>query len=238
VLTAINAERVAGSTSAACATTFRGAGGDPADVHWGCRGYRAKSAIAAQSSRRRPCLARSIPLPLERSAASRGHRRVGQFHGSTGAGQRFEESILGAHGDKPFADIMKATDWLVAQGLVDSTRMAAGGGSYGGYLTDWILGHTNRFKALVTHAGVYDLMAQFASDATWGRSLNYGAAPWEDPARIDQWSPNRFADRFATPTLILPAKDFRVPVTVGTSSTVSSPPAKPARIVVFPEENH
>jgi dipeptidyl aminopeptidase/acylaminoacyl peptidase len=162
------------------------------------------------------------------------------FHGSTGAGEAFAQSIVGAHGDLPFTDIMKSTDWLIAEGIADSTRMAASGGSYGGYLVDWILGHTNRFKALVSHAGVYDLMGQFASDATWGRSRNYGATPWEDPARIERWSPNQFAANFTTPTLVLHGeKDYRVPVTQGIQLYgVLTAKGVPARLVVFPDENH
>ena len=78
------------------------------------------------------------------------------FHGSSSFGQPFVESILGAHPDKPFTDVMTATDVLIAQGLVDPSRMAAAGGSYGGFLVDWIEGHTDRFKALVSHAGVYE----------------------------------------------------------------------------------
>ncbi len=173
--------------------------------------------------------------------ASQGHVvALVNFHGSTGFGQSFAESILGAHGDKPFDDIMRSTDWLIAQGYVDETRMAAAGGSYGGYLVDWILGHTDRFAALVSHAGVYDLMAQFASDATWGRSNNYGATPWEDPARIDRWSPNRFAAHFKTPTLVLHGeKDFRVPVTQGIElHGVLTAKGVPSRLVIFPDENH
>jgi len=162
------------------------------------------------------------------------------FHGSTGYGQAFAESILGNHGDKPFEDIMKATDYLIAQGYVDEKRMAAAGGSYGGYMVDWILGHTNRFAALISHAGVYDLMAQFASDATWGRPNNYGGAPWTDPARVDLYSPSRYAKNFATPTLILHGeKDYRVPVTQGINLySVLQGKGVPTRIVIFPEENH
>lgn len=162
------------------------------------------------------------------------------FHGSTGYGQAFAESILGNHADKPFADIMKATDWLIAQGYVDEERMAAAGGSYGGYMVDWILGHTDRFAALISHAGVYDLMGQFASDDTWGRPNNYGAAPWTDPARVDLYSPSRFAKNFATPTLILHGeKDYRVPVTQGINLYgVLQGKGVPARIVIFPDENH
>lgn len=173
--------------------------------------------------------------------ASRGFAvALVNFHGSTGAGQQFCESILGAPGDKPFTDVMKATDWLIAQGIADSTRMAAAGGSYGGYLVDWILGHTNRFAALVSHAGPYNLMGQFASDATWGRPQNYGAAPWEDPKRVELWSPNQFAANFRTPTLVLHGeKDYRVPVTQGIELYgVLAAKGVPAKLVMFPDENH
>jgi dipeptidyl aminopeptidase/acylaminoacyl peptidase len=87
--------------------------------------------------------------------------------------------------------------------------MAAAGGSYGGYLTAWILGHTDRFKALVVHSGPYDLMAQFASDATRsGAARTTAPEPWVDP-EIDQWSPNRFAANFKTPLIMHGEKDYR-----------------------------
>lgn len=173
--------------------------------------------------------------------ASRGHVVVMvNFHGSTGYGQRFAESILGNHADMPFEDIMKATDVMLERGFIDESRMAAAGGSYGGYMVSWILGHTNRFAALVDHAGVYDLMAQFASDATWGRANNYGGAPWTDPARIDLYSPSRFAENFETPTLILHCeKDYRVPYTQGVNlHGVLQGKGVDSRIVIFPQENH
>jgi dipeptidyl aminopeptidase/acylaminoacyl peptidase len=173
--------------------------------------------------------------------ASRGHvATFVNFHGSTGTGQEFAESILGNHAEKPFEDIMKATDYMLSLGSIDSERMAAAGGSYGGYMVSWILGHTNRFAALINHAGVYDLMAQFASDYTWGRPNNYGATPWEDPDRIDLYSPNRYAERFATPTLILHGeKDYRVPYTQGLElHGVLTAKGVPSRIVLFPDENH
>ncbi len=162
------------------------------------------------------------------------------FHGSTGFGQAFAESIVGAHPHKPFVDVMKATDFLLARGYVDEKRMAVAGGSFGGFLASWILGHTDRFAALVNHAGVYDLMAQFASDYTWNRGTNYGAAPWEDPEVIDRSSPSRFAKNFETPTLILHGElDYRVPVTQGINlHHVLTGKGVPSRIVVFPRENH
>jgi len=162
------------------------------------------------------------------------------FHGSTGSGQAFAESILGAHAEKPFIDVMQATDHLLERGYIDRGRIGAAGGSYGGYLVSWILGHTDRFAALISHAGVYDLMSQFASDWTWGRPNNYGAAPWEDPERIDRWSPSRYAKHFATPTLIIHGEgDYRVPYSQALNMHgVLTGKGVPSRIVIFPEENH
>jgi dipeptidyl aminopeptidase/acylaminoacyl peptidase len=162
------------------------------------------------------------------------------FHGSTGYGQAFAESLLGNHAEKPFEDIQKATDFLLAKGFVDPDRMAAAGGSYGGYMVSWILGHTDRFQALINHAGVYDLMGQFASDYTWGRDHNYGAAPWNDPDRVDLYSPSRYAPNFKTPTLVIHGElDYRVPYTQGINQyQVLKAMGVPARLVIFPDENH
>ena len=246
-LTTLNAERLAeidfGSVGEA---TFQGAGGDPVHMHLVFPpGFEPK--------RKWPLLHVIHGGPHGASLddfhyrwngalfASRGYVvSMVNFHGSTGYGQAFAESILGNHADKPFEDMMKATDWLVAQGYVDEKRMAAAGGSYGGYLVSWILGHTDRFAALVDHAGVYDLMGQFASDDAYGRSNNYGASPWTDPARIDLYSPSRYAKNFKTPTLILHGeRDYRVPVTQGINLYgVLQGKGVPARIVIFPDENH
>jgi len=110
------------------------------------------------------------------------------FHGSSSFGQAFVESILGAPGDKPFRDVMAATDFLVAEGSVDPRRMAAAGGSYGGYLVNWIAGQTDRFAALVSHAGIYSLLGQFGSDVTHGRNHSYGGYPFTDLASVERWS--------------------------------------------------
>ncbi len=162
------------------------------------------------------------------------------FHGSSSFGQAWVESILGAHADKPFADVMAATDALVAQGYVDPARMAAAGGSYGGYLVNWILGHTDRFRALVSHAGVYNLPAQYASDATWGRNHAYGAYPFTDIDQLERWSPHRAAKGFRTPTLVLHGeRDYRVPATQGLELYgVLMAKGVPARLVYYPDENH
>jgi dipeptidyl aminopeptidase/acylaminoacyl peptidase len=162
------------------------------------------------------------------------------FHGSSSFGHAWIESILGAHPDKPFADVMKATDFLIAKGYVDETRMAAAGGSYGGFLVDWIEGHTDRFKALISHAGVYDLLGQSASDATYGRHHSYGGYPWMNLENIEKWSPNRYASNFRTPMLVIHGeRDIRVPVTQGLELYgVLAAKGVPARLVYYPDEHH
>ena len=162
------------------------------------------------------------------------------FHGSTGFGQRYADSILGNHGEKPAADMVAALAWLRARGDVEPRRIAIAGGSYGGYLAALLTGMTDDFAAAIVHAGVFDLGAQFASDAHWDRPSSYGSAPWIDPVELDRWSPSRLAPRFATPTLVLHGeKDYRVPVTQGINLYgVLTGKGVPARIVIFPEENH
>ncbi len=162
------------------------------------------------------------------------------FHGSSSFGQPFVESILGAHPDKPFTDVMMATDLLIARGHVDPDRMAAAGGSYGGFLVNWIAGHTDRFQALVSHAGVYSLLGQSASDTSYGRQHSYGGYPFTNLANVERWSPNRFAAAFRTPMLITHGEhDFRVPVTQGLELYgVLTAKGVPARLVIYPDENH
>jgi dipeptidyl aminopeptidase/acylaminoacyl peptidase len=162
------------------------------------------------------------------------------FHGSSSFGQPFVESILGAHPDAPFTDVMRATDLLVSEGLADPERLAAAGGSYGGFLVNWIAGQTDRFRALVSHAGVYSLLGQFASDATYGRHHSYGGYPFTNRDNVERWSPNRYAKGFSTPMLILHGeRDYRVPVTQGLElyGTLTAK-GVPARLVYYPDENH
>lgn len=162
------------------------------------------------------------------------------FHGSSSFGQPFLESILGAPADKPFEDVMRASDFLIAQGYIDPARLAAGGGSYGGYLTNWIEGHTDRFKALFSHAGPYNLTGQFASDATWGRHHSYGGYPFDGLENIERQSPSRFAANFKTPMLISHGeRDYRVPYTQSLElhGTLAAK-GVPSRLVVYPDENH
>jgi dipeptidyl aminopeptidase/acylaminoacyl peptidase len=162
------------------------------------------------------------------------------FHGSTGFGQAFTDSITGDLGTKPAEDILKATEWLAAKPYIDRNRVAAAGASYGGYLMAWLNGHTDRFKAMVCHAGVYNLHGMLASDTTRSRERAMGALPWGDLAVIDRQSPQRFAAKFRTPTLVLHGeRDFRVPLAQGLEyyNTLRLK-GVPTRLVYFPDEGH
>lgn len=162
------------------------------------------------------------------------------FHGSTSFGQAFAESIHGEHPVKPFMDSEAAVDYMLSRGFIDANRLAAAGGSYGGYLVSWIAGHTERYKALINHAGVYNLMGQFASDVTSQRVNAYGGAPWSGLEVMQQWNPALFADKFVTPMLIMHGEqDYRVPVTQGLEIYgVYKGKGLDARLVYFPNENH
>ncbi|MBI4364356.1 MAG: S9 family peptidase [Candidatus Latescibacteria bacterium] len=162
------------------------------------------------------------------------------FHGSTSWGQPFAECIQGGHGDKPFTDIMTATDVLIRAGFVDPKRMAATGGSYGGYLVCWIAGNTDRFACLINHAGVFDLLAEYGSDITQGRHKSYGGEPWDRLEAIDRWNPVRFARGFTSPMLVIHGeRDYRVPHTQALAAyNMYKAKGVEARLVFFPDENH
>lgn len=162
------------------------------------------------------------------------------FHGSTSWGQEFAACIQGGHGDKPYTDIMKATDAMIETGYVDASRMAATGGSYGGYLVCWIAGQTDRFRCLVNHAGVFDLLAEYGSDVTQGRHQAYGGEPWDRLEAIDRWNPARFARGFTTPMLVIHGeRDFRVPHNQALAVyNIYKAKGVDARLLFFPDENH
>ena len=162
------------------------------------------------------------------------------FQGSTSWGQDFAQRIQGAWADRPFQDVMLATDALIAAGLVDEKRMAATGGSYGGYMASWIEGHTDRFKCIVNHAGVYNTLSQYASDVTQGRHKSFGGEPWDGLEVINACNPAHAAQGFNTPMLVIHGeRDYRVPVTQGLECYgVLKAKGVPARLVYFPDENH
>lgn len=162
------------------------------------------------------------------------------FHGSSGFGQAFTDSITGDMGTKPTIDVMKGTDYMEAEPFIDKKRTTAAGASYGGYMMAWLNGHTDRFQAMVCHAGVYNWHSMMASDIVRSRERPLGALPWGDQTKIDKQNPQRFAANFKTPTLVTHGeKDYRVPVTQGLEyyNTLRLK-GVPARLIYFPDENH
>ena len=162
------------------------------------------------------------------------------FHGSTSFGQDFVISIHGEHANKPYEDIMKAADYLIERGLVDENRMAAAGGSYGGYMVTWIAGQTDRFACLINHAGVYNLHLQFASDFSANRKYQYGGSPFENKEVMNSQNPAEFAHNFKSPMLVIHGElDYRVPVAHGfLVYNTYKLMGLDARLVYYPNENH
>lgn len=164
------------------------------------------------------------------------------YHGSSSYGFEFLDSITGHWGEYELQDIEAGTDWLLKKPWVDSKRIAATGGSYGGYMVAWMNGHvkSGRYQAYVCHAGCYDWQAMYADDAYGWHRKELGAAYWDDPARVAAQSPHAFAQHFKTPTLVMHgALDYRVPDAQGLAyyNTLKSL-GVPSRLVWFPDENH
>ena len=162
------------------------------------------------------------------------------FHGSSSFGDAFTRSIRGAWGDMPSRDIEAATDHMIGLGYVDPDRVAIAGGSYGGYLVSWLTAMTDRYRASICHAGVTDLVGQWASDVTAGRDKGVGGVPWEDMDAVQRWNPMAHTHDITTPTLVIHGElDYRVVVTQGlTLYGVLKAKGVPARLVYFPDEGH
>jgi dipeptidyl aminopeptidase/acylaminoacyl peptidase len=161
--------------------------------------------------------------------------------GSSGFGQKFVEEISRDWAGKVYVDLMNGVDALAALPYVDGARMGAAGGSYGGYMVDWILGHTTRFKALVSHAGVYNLESMYGTtEELWFPEWEFGGAFWDAPEDYAKYSPHRFVKNFATPTLVTHGElDYRVPVSEGLQLfTALQRRGVPSRLVLFPDEGH
>jgi dipeptidyl aminopeptidase/acylaminoacyl peptidase len=162
-------------------------------------------------------------------------------HGSIGYGQKFTEDINQDWGGKPYDDLMAVTDYVAKLPYVDADRMAAAGGSYGGYMIDWILGHTNRFKCMVSHAGVFDLREEaLSTEELWFPIWEFGGMPWENPEVYDKWTPSHFIKEFQTPTLVVHGElDFRIPYSQALELYTALQMRKvPSQLLIFPDEGH
>ncbi len=160
------------------------------------------------------------------------------FHGSTGFGEAFTKSIHGDWAEKPYADIMAATDYMIGRGFIDESRMAATGASYGGYMMSWIAGGTTRFKAIVNHAGVSNTQLQWASDSDF--EMTQGGSLWRNAEQLRKNNPILRAANFTTPMLITHGgRDYRVPSDQGLELYgVYKARGLDARLVFYPDENH
>jgi dipeptidyl aminopeptidase/acylaminoacyl peptidase len=164
--------------------------------------------------------------------------------GSTGYGQKFTDEITNDWGGKAYADVMKGIDATIAKyKFVDGTKVAAAGGSYGGYMANWLATHTGRFKAIISHAGIYDKVAMFATEELWFEEHDMQGTPWTAPENYKKWSPSTYAadlGKYKTPTLIVCGeRDYRVPYTQSLEFfSALQRQGVPSKLVVFPDEGH
>jgi len=163
------------------------------------------------------------------------------FHGSTGYGQKFVEEISGDWGGACYQDIMLATDYLETLPYVDKNRIGAAGASFGGFMIDWIAGHTERFKALVSHDGVYDSRSMYGeTEEVWFDEWEHQGPPWERPEAYEKSSPSNYVQDIQTPMLLVQGSlDFRVPDGQAFQLfTALKRRGVPSRLLYFPNEGH
>jgi dipeptidyl aminopeptidase/acylaminoacyl peptidase len=164
--------------------------------------------------------------------------------GSTGYGQKFTDQITNDWGGRAYVDVMKGIDAaIVKYPYIDKTKMAAAGGSYGGYMADWLATHTDRFKAIVSHAGVYDKVSMYATEELWFEEHDLQGTPWTAPENYKKWSPSTYAGdlgKYKTPTLVVAGeRDYRVPYTQSLEFfSALQRQGVPSKLVVFPDEGH
>jgi dipeptidyl aminopeptidase/acylaminoacyl peptidase len=164
--------------------------------------------------------------------------------GSTGYGQKFTDEITNDWGGKPYVDVMNGVDFALRKyPFIDGNRMAAAGGSYGGYLADWLATHTGRFKAIISHAGIYDKPAMYGTEELWFEEHDMQGTPWSNPESYRKWSPLTYAGdlgKYKTPTLVIAGeRDYRVPYTQSVEFfSALQRQGVPSKLVIFPDEGH
>ena len=168
--------------------------------------------------------------------------------GSTGYGQAFVDGVNGDWGGKPFTDLMTGLDYAEEHfPFIDKTRECALGASYGGFMANWILGHTNRFKCIVSHDGVFDAESAFGTtEEDWFNIWEFKGHPWDYYGKPDaenpfrKWSPSMSAKNFKTPTLVIHSQhDYRLDVSEGFQlfDTLQLLHV-PSKMLYFPDESH
>jgi dipeptidyl aminopeptidase/acylaminoacyl peptidase len=168
--------------------------------------------------------------------------------GSTGYGQAFVDGVNGDWGGKPFTDLMTGLDFAEQHyPFIDKTRECALGASYGGYMANWILGHTDRFKCIVSHDGMFNAESAFGStEEDWFNQWEFKGNPWDYYGKPDsenpfrKWSPSLSAKNFKTPTLVIHSQlDYRLDVSEGFQLFDTLQLLKvPSKMLYFPDEGH
>lgn len=179
-----------------------------------------------------------------RVVASQGYAVISvDFHGSTGYGQAFTDSINRDWGGKPLEDLQKGlAAALELDPQIDGSRACAMGASYGGFMMNWIAGKwPERFNCLVQHDGLFDMRSfYYATEELWFPRWDFGGSYAENSAEYEKWNPVNHVDKWQTPMLVITGeKDFRVPYTQGLQSfTALQERGVPSQLLVFPDENH
>ena len=164
------------------------------------------------------------------------------FHGSTGYGQKFIDAINGDWGGAPFEDLMKGLDYAEQHyPFIDKNRECALGASYGGYMANWVLGHTDRFKCIVTHDGMFNAESAWGTtEELWFNDWEFKGTPYDNRASYQKWSPHQYAKNFKTPTLVIHGQhDYRLDVSEGFQLfTTLQMEGVPSKMLYFPDEGH
>jgi dipeptidyl aminopeptidase/acylaminoacyl peptidase len=164
------------------------------------------------------------------------------FHGSTGYGQKFIDAINGDWGGAPFEDLMKGLDYAEkTYPFIDKDRECALGASYGGYMANWVLGHTDRFKCIVSHDGMFNAESTWGTtEELWFNEWEFKGTPYDNRASYLKWSPHQYAKNFKTPTLVVHGQlDYRLDVSEGLQLfTTLQRMGVPSKMLYFPDEGH
>jgi dipeptidyl aminopeptidase/acylaminoacyl peptidase len=162
--------------------------------------------------------------------------------GSTGYGQKFIDDINGDWGGRAFEDLMKGLDYAEQHyPFIDKDRECALGASYGGYAINWIMGHTNRFKCLVSHDGMFNTESAWGTtEELWFNEWEFKGTPYTNREMYRKWSPHLFATNFKTPTLVIHSQlDYRLDVSEGFQLfTTLQRLGVPSKMLYFPDEGH
>jgi dipeptidyl aminopeptidase/acylaminoacyl peptidase len=164
------------------------------------------------------------------------------FHGSPGYGQKFIDEINGDWGGAPFEDLMKGLDYAEkTYPFIDKDRECALGASYGGYMANWVLGHTDRFKCIVSHDGMFNTASAWGTtEELWFNNWEFKGTPYTNPEMYEKWSPRNSAKNFKTPTLVIHGQlDYRLDVSEGFQLfDTLQVMGVPSKMLYFPDEGH